>query len=31
VPEPADRDDMEQSFMHAIAACERALEMLPPD
>jgi uncharacterized membrane protein len=31
VPEPADRDDVEQSFMHAIGACERALEQLPPD
>jgi uncharacterized membrane protein len=31
VPEPADRDDVEQSFMHAIGTCERALEQLPPD
>jgi uncharacterized membrane protein len=26
VPEPADRDDVEQSFMRAIAACERSLK-----
>jgi uncharacterized membrane protein len=29
VPEPADRDDVEQSYERAIAACERALRQLP--